>query len=124
MYTENQEYTIKTTFAECNIVVRDFTIQQRGVIFFLFQWEVFLSLSLIIKQNCSQTPDSGGLVNESVISRGPYTPIQSITQRSSLPLSLRVEWVRETFQIVQEDIHFDEINRFDRPMVFLSCTSH
>lgn len=36
MYTENQEYTIKTTFAECNIVVRDFTIQQRGVIFFTF----------------------------------------------------------------------------------------
>lgn len=92
--------------------------------FFLFQWEVFLSLSLIIKQNCFQTPDSGGLVNESVISRGPYTPIQSITRRFSLPLSLWVEWVRETFQIVQEDIHFDEINRFDRPMVFLSCTSH
>lgn len=36
MYTENQEYTIKTTFAECNIVVRDFTIQQHGVIFFSF----------------------------------------------------------------------------------------
>lgn len=54
-------------------------------VIFSFNKEAFLSLSLIIKQNCSQTPDSGGwLMNLSLAA--VHTPPSN--RLPSVPLSL------------------------------------